>query len=90
MTACAVLVDLSKAFDVINHKIITDKLFRYGIKGSPVLIINLYLENRKQKVFIKSENLNFAYGRMTKRSILGPLVCPISMIWQELPFQKRF
>ena len=47
-TAIASL-DLSKAFDSINHKLILKKLTNLGLKTEAVLYIKSYLANRRQK-----------------------------------------
>ena len=52
--AC-VLLDLSKAFDTIDHKILLHKLKLYGIRGQALLWFESYLSNRKLRVKSASE-----------------------------------
>ncbi len=68
-------MDLSKAFDNINHTILLDKLQYYGIDGVAHNLIDGYLTNRKQFVEIdgiKSEVLIVNTG-VPQRSMLCPL-----------------
>jgi hypothetical protein len=44
----AVFLDLKKAFDTINHKILTSKLGFYGFEPSALNFISSYLGNRSQ------------------------------------------
>ena len=56
-----IFLDLSKAFDSINHKILLDKLKYYGLEGHTLKLFNSYLTKRKQHIElgdIKSKTLN--------------------------------
>lgn len=46
----AILMDLSKAFDCIPHKLLICKLRAYGFSNSACLLISSYLHNRFQRV----------------------------------------
>ena len=48
--SCGVFVDLEKAFDTVNHKILLSKVEHYGIKGVSFKWLNSYLSNRSQQV----------------------------------------
>ena len=47
---CGIFVDLEKAFDTVNHKILCEKLNDYGLRGNVNNLIQSYLSNRKQYV----------------------------------------
>jgi hypothetical protein len=46
----SIVLDLSKAFDCIKHKILLGKLYQHGICGIPRLVIQSCLANRSQIV----------------------------------------
>ena len=72
----ASFLDLAKAFDTVDHKILTLKLYNMGIRGQAHELIASYLSNRKQAVKInghKSECLNMSIG-VPQGSIFGLLL----------------
>ena len=47
-----IFIDLSKAFDTIDHNILLSKLMKYGVRGQSLSLISSYLANRSQCVSI--------------------------------------
>ena len=73
---CGVFVDLEKAFDTVNHKILLAKLEHYGIRSVANNCFRSYLTNRKQMVDLgngASTLQNVTCG-VPQGSILGPLL----------------
>ena len=71
-----IFIDLSKAFDTIDHGNLLVKLDRYGIRGNANCLIKSYLSNRVQYTEIhdeKSDPLTIKYG-VPQGSVLGPLL----------------
>ena len=74
--ACGVFIDLQKAFDTVDHKILIKKLYYYGIRGIANNWFSSYIENRSQFVSIngfESSKKFIKYG-VPQGSVLGPLL----------------
>ena len=52
----ALFMDLSKAFDTINHDLLLAKLKTYGFSLNAVKLMRSYLKNRKQQVQINNKS----------------------------------
>ncbi len=74
--ASAIMMDLSKAFDTINHELLVAKLDAYGFEESALSIILNYLSDRWQRTKI---NTTFSTWKelltgVPQGSVLGPLL----------------
>ena len=72
----AAFLDLSKAFDSIDHSVLLEKLKHLGFSSSAILFIKSYLTNRHQRVVIpeaESDWLEVRQG-VPQGTVLGPLL----------------
>ena len=75
-TPITIFMDLSKAFDTLNHDILIYKLKAYGLSETALKLMQSYLTNRKQYVEInntQSTKNDITVG-VPQGSILGPLL----------------
>ena len=72
-----VLLDLSSAFDTVNHDIMIRRLdMSFGITGTALQWLRSYLSGRSQHVIVNGqrlESLNLPFG-VPQGSCLGPLI----------------
>ena len=78
-----VLLDLSAAFDTIDHDILTRRLCsRFGIGGTVLSWLKSYLTNRTQRVCIGSmvsDEAQLKFG-VPQGSVLGPVLFSLYMV----------
>ena len=75
-----VLLDLSAAFDTVDHNVLLSRLHsKFGISGTALEWFRSYLNGRSQRVTVQgnlSQSLNLDFG-VPQGSYLGPLLFTI-------------
>lgn len=78
--SAALFFDFSRAFDTINHSLLLDKLYAYGVRGRAWNWLSTYLSERSQFVTLAENGVSF-HSECTvvptgvpQGSVLGPLL----------------
>lgn len=85
-----VILDLKKAFDAIPHQIIMHKMSCYGIRGTPLRLIESYFNNRTQAVKLGSTIGDFRHVTrgIAQGGNISPLIFNISLNdFKDLPLK---
>ena len=78
----ALLTDLSKAFDCIDHTLLIAKLFAFGVSPLSLKLTYSYLSNRTHRIKINkdfSDRTDIEFG-VPRGFVLGPLLFNFDMI----------
>ena len=73
---CGILVDLKRAFDTVDHSVLLNKLYHYGIRGIINDWFSSYLSGRVQAIEVNScisRKQMVPYG-VSQGSVLGALL----------------
>ena len=76
LLSLALFVDVSKAFDSLNHQLLFAKLNIYGVRGTTSDLKKSYFSNHFQYTIVNNDSSNFCKitTGVPQGSIIGPLM----------------
>ena len=90
-TVILVLLDLSAAFDTVDHRLLLDKLYRIGIRGNAHRWMHSYLSERTQVVRVDTHTsrcVDLSFG-VPQGSVLGPLLFTVYCLGLDDIFKRH-
>ena len=76
LTPINIYIDLSKAFDILDHNILVSKLKYFGVQGVSIDLLKHYLLGRSQYVDLDhtKSDINEVHCGIPQGSVVGPLL----------------
>ncbi|KAK3878371.1 hypothetical protein Pcinc_016955 [Petrolisthes cinctipes] len=74
MTSLLVLLDLSAAFDTVDHNLLIENLYCYCVRNGALLLLKSYLSDRSQRVVVGNTISDPLLCGVPQGSVLGPVL----------------
>ena len=71
-----ITIDYTKAFDLVDHNILIEKLIQLGVRPKLIKLISSFLSNRSH--YTKISGRKYTLMKITSRVPQGTILCPMS------------